>query len=285
MVPQLSLAHLTILHASPPELAAIAGRCGYSHVGLRLTEVTGGDAWPLLGDPKLRRETKKEMAASGVGLLDVELVRLRPETIVEDYVPMLETAAELGARHVLTQGHDPEWARLVDNFAAFCDLAASYGMTSDVEFLTWTEMRGVAEVRALIEAAGRDNAGLMIDTLHFSRSECRPEELDAVDPGRFHFIQIADAIGPIPRSRDELIRVAREDRLMPGEGDIDLDAILDHLPPAIKVAVEIPNSRLAKAMPDEERARRALETTLRLFDARDETRSPSVGAAAATARR
>ena len=84
------------------------------------------------------------MDASGVGVLDVELVRLQPETSVTQFVPMLETAAALGARHVLTQAHDPDWDRLTANFAAFCDLAASYGMTVDVEFLTWTEMRGTS---------------------------------------------------------------------------------------------------------------------------------------------
>jgi sugar phosphate isomerase/epimerase len=207
------------------------------------------------------------MDACGVGVLDVELVRLCPDTKVEDFVPMLETAAALGARHVLTQGHDTDWARLTANYAGFCDLAATYDMTADIEFLTWTPMRGVAEARALIEAAGRDNSGLMIDTLHFSRSKCRLEELDAVPDDRFHYLQIADAEGAIPQSREGLIHTAREDRLMPGEGDLDLRGIVSHLPAGIPIAVEIPNSRLAATMSDEDRARRAYEATRRLLAA------------------
>jgi sugar phosphate isomerase/epimerase len=266
VIPDLSLAHLTMIQASPPDLVAIAGRCGYRYVGLRLTEVTGGDAWPLISDRALLKDTRAEMDASGVGVLDVELVRLCPDTRVDDFVPMLETAAALGARHVLTQAHDPDWARLTANYAAFCDLAADYGMTADIEFLTWTPMRGVAEARALIEAAGRDNAGLMIDTLHFSRSQCTLDDLDTVAPGRYHYIQIADAAGEIPATAEGLIHTAREDRLLPGEGDLDLRGIIRRLPAGIPVAVEIPNAKLAARLSDEARARAAFEATHRLLE-------------------
>ena len=53
-----SLAQLTVLEASPPELIRIAGEAGYDFVGLRLLEVTGGDAWPLANDARLMRESR-----------------------------------------------------------------------------------------------------------------------------------------------------------------------------------------------------------------------------------
>ena len=266
-MPDLSLAHLTVIRASPPELVAIAGRCGYRYVGLRLTEVTGGDAWPLASDRALLQSTRAEMDAWGVGVLDVELVRIRPETKVDEFVPMLEAAAALGARHVLTQAHDADWARLTANYGAFCDLAATYDMTADIEFLTWTPMRGVIEATALLEAVQRDNSGLMIDTLHFSRSQCRLEELAALPPQWFHYMQLSDAAGAIPQTQEGLIHTAREDRLMPGEGDLDLSGIISYLPAGIPIAIEIPNSRLAASMSDEDRAMKAYELTQRLLAA------------------
>ena len=256
-----------MIDLSPPNLVAVAGRSGYRYVGLRLTEVTGGDAWPLLTDRTLLLHTRAEMAASGVGVLDVELVRLRPDTVVGDYVRMLEVAAELGARHVLTQAHDEEWPRLTENFGAFCDLAADYGMTADLEFLTWTKMRGVREARTLIEAVDRPNAGLMIDTLHFCRSECSPEDLDDIPRSWFNYMQIADADGEIPATIEGLIYTAREDRLMPGQGDLDLRAIVQRLPRGLPCAIEIPNSRLAGAMSNDDRARTAFVATCRMFQA------------------
>ena len=269
----LSLAHLTCLGASPPALVALAGRCGFQHVGLRLVEVTGGDAWPIVSDGGLLAETEAEMRAAGVGVLDVELVRLRPDTQVQDFVPMLETAARLGARHVLTQGHDDDWLRLARNFAAFCDLAADYGMTADLEFLTWTGVRGVAQAWALIQVAQRDNAGLMIDTLHFARSGCRLHELETIPSGRYHYVQLADVAGPSPETQEKLVFAAREDRLMPGEGNIDLVGILARLPADIPIAVEIPNSALAARMPDEERLSAICRATTSLLERVDARRS------------
>jgi sugar phosphate isomerase/epimerase len=260
----ISLAQLTVLHASPPELVRIAGKCGYDFVGLRLLDVVGGDGWPLSSDPSLLRETKEAMAEQGVGVLDVELAKLQPHTIVEDFLPFLETAAELGAKHVLAQAQDDDWPRLVDNFARLCDLAAPLGLTVDVEFVTWAGLRNLAGVRRLVEAAARPNGGITIDTLHFYRSGCLVSEIDSIDPSLLHFIQIADAPAQAPDSEEGLIFAAREDRLYPGEGDLGLLEILQRLPPETAVAVEIPNSRLARQFSDDERACHAFEATRRL---------------------
>src|SRR5690242_11537290 len=107
-----SLAQLTVLHASPPELVRIAAAAGYDFVGLRLLEVTTGDSWPLVSDPLLLRQTRQALSSTGVGVLDIELVRLTPEFDAANLRPTLEVAAELGVRHVLTQAHDEHWARL-----------------------------------------------------------------------------------------------------------------------------------------------------------------------------
>lgn len=261
-----SLAQLTVLEASPPELIRIAGNAGYDFVGLRLLEVTGGDAWPLARDPQLMRATRDAMAAHDVGILDVELVRLQPETNIAALRPTVEAAAELGARHVLTQAHDPDWSRLVENFGSLCDLLADYGLTADIEFLTWTDMRGVNEVLPLLRAANRSNVGITVDTLHFHRSGCRIADLEAVPPEFLHFIQICDAAGTPPASIEGLIFTAREDRLDPGAGDLDLAGVLRALPGDIAIAIEIPNSRLAALLNPEERARGALEATKALVE-------------------
>lgn len=256
-----SLAQLTVLGASPPELIRIAAAAGYDFAGLRLLEVTGGDAWPLVSDPKLLRETRAMMQQTGVGVLDVELVRLTSDFKASDLKSTLDVAAELGVRHILTQAHDTDWERLVHNFGSLCDLLATYSLNADVEFLTWTKMRGVEDVVRLLRAANRSNVGIVIDTLHFYRSGCRLEDLRALPPEWLHFIQISDAPALAPDNVEGLIFAAREDRLDPGAGELDLHSLLLNLPSDIDVAVEIPNSRLAAVASDEERAKRALEAT------------------------
>jgi sugar phosphate isomerase/epimerase len=274
-----SLAQLTVLNASPPELLRIAADCGYDHVGLRLLEVTGGDAWPLASDQQLLRETQRAMADNGVGVLDVELVRLTPDFVLDTLGRTLDVAASLGTRHILTQAHDDNWGRLVHHFGSLCDLLASYSLTASVEFLTWTRMRGVGEVVALLQAANRANAGMVIDTLHFFRSGCRIEELRSVPADLFHFVQISDAPAMAPTSVDGLIFAARQDRLDPGSGALDLRGLLLELPADIPIAVEIPNGRLAARISDTERARQALLATKALVDEVSAARAPTENSA------
>ena len=76
-----SLAHLTVIRLPPPQVIEVAARTGYDTVGLRLiggSEIT--PAYPLIDDKPLMRATKAALAATGVGVLDIEFVRITPET-------------------------------------------------------------------------------------------------------------------------------------------------------------------------------------------------------------
>ena len=92
-----SLAHLTVIRLSPPQVIEVAARTGYDTVGLRLiggSEIT--PAYPLMDDKQLMRATKAAMAATGVGVLDIEFVRITPELDVSSLEPF--AAAGAGAR-------------------------------------------------------------------------------------------------------------------------------------------------------------------------------------------
>ena len=109
MEPYLSLAHLTVLDLPPPEVIRVAAEAGCRAVGLRLLAVAPGAAgYPLQDDPALLRETLAAMAATGVAVADLEIVMLRPETRVADFLPFFEAGAKLGAKHVLVAGYDPD---------------------------------------------------------------------------------------------------------------------------------------------------------------------------------
>ena len=65
---------------------------------------------------------------------------------------------------------------------------------------------------------------------------------------------------------EDLIRIARTARLIPGEGGIDLPGIARRLPPDITVSVEVPNHALARQIGRTELAQRALTATKALFN-------------------
>lgn len=254
-----SLAHLTALNLSPPELVDAAASAGYRYVGLRLTRVTPDEPhYPLATDPALLRETKARLAATGVQVLDIELARLSPRDNPRDFLRILEAGAELGARHVITQLPDPDRDRKTEHFARLCDLAEPLGLTIDLEFPSWTETPDLTEATRVLRAANRPNAGILIDLLHFARSGSSLAELGQLPPDWFHFAHVCDAPAEVPTTTDELIHTARFERLLPGEGGIDVPGILAALPPGIPYALEIPHAARTAQVGAKEYARLAI---------------------------
>lgn len=268
MEPFLSLAHLTVLDLPPPAMIRVAAEAGCRAVGLRLIPVAPGAAgYPLQDDPALLRETLAAMAATGIAVADLEIVMLRPETRIADFLAVFEAGARLGARHVLVAGYDPDEARLTASFAAFCDAAAPFGLTGDLEFMPWTNTPDLAAAIRVVRGAARPNGGILVDALHVDRSLSRIEDLAAVPPGWLHYWQLCDAPAERPATTEGLLHTARAERLFPGEGGLDLAPLVRAMPPGIPVSLEIPTLELARTMGPEARVRRAAMAARRVIAA------------------
>ena len=92
----------------------------------------------------------------------------------------------------------------------------------------------------VVEAVGRPETGILVDTLHFDRSGSRLEQLDAIPASRLPMVHVADAPVQASYTTEELLHTARSERLPPGEGGIDIRAIIRRMPPGIPVALEVP---------------------------------------------
>src|SRR3954451_16329863 len=180
-MPTLSLAHLTSAPLSPPDAIALAAELGYQAVGLRALPVAPGAAFsPLIEDAGLLRETIARMKATGVAVFDVEIVRLGANVAPETVRPFLETCQKLDAKAVLVAGDDPDEARLTASFAAFCEAAAPYGLTGDLEFMPWSDVPALAAAIRVVQGAAQPNGCILVDALHFDRSLSRILNLYAV---------------------------------------------------------------------------------------------------------
>jgi sugar phosphate isomerase/epimerase len=264
----LSLAALTVLELSPADMVSCAADAGYTHVGLRVIRATDSEAsWPMLGDSPLVREVEARLGGTGIEVLDIEIFRLKPDTHVENYRAALETGARLGARHALVAGNDADAARLADRFAALCDLGAPLGLSMNLEPMPWTDVRTVAQAARVIASAGRPNAGVLIDPIHFDRAGNTAADIALVPRHRLHYAQLCDAPAARPTDTDSLLHQARAERLMPGDGGLDLRGILKALPEGLPLAVEIPMHQLALTVDAVERARRIRVKTERLLAA------------------
>ena len=260
---QFSLAHLTTLGCRPPEMIDIAARAGYDFVSLRLIPMgVPGEADFRSDDKQMIRRTKAALKETGVKLLDIELARILADKDPKTYVPAMETAAELGARHVISSAWTADRTDrdfIVERYAEICDLAAPFGLTVDLEFPSFSRLTNLQEAADIVRAADRQNGGILVDTLYIHFSKVSLDELSALPPEWFHFLHLSDTVEEVPTTRDGLIHIARDNRLYIGEGCIDFAAIFDRLPP-VPFSIELPNAKRVKELGYEGHARRCIES-------------------------
>jgi sugar phosphate isomerase/epimerase len=256
----ISLAHLTVLDTTPPELVTVAAAAGFRTVGIRLTATpsVGVPPYDCLHEGPILRETLRRLEDTGVSVLDTEFLRFEPEQPVGVPEGFLEVSARLGAKHVLVMSAEPDEDRTVERFCELCDRAAAYRLQVGLEFAIYTGVRTLAHAAHVVTRAKRANTSVVIDALHWSRSGGLPAHVGQADPALFRYAQICDASADMPGPGDtaDLIREARTGRLLPGEGVLPLRELVAALPADLPLAIEAPN-RATAHLPAIERARRA----------------------------
>lgn len=237
-----SLAHLTMIDASPLDLIDAAAAGGFDAIGPRIAAPQPGDvlAHPVIGNGALIRAIEARLAASGVQVWDVEVVWLAAHTVVGDLAPMLELGQRFGARHVVVCGNDPEQARLEDNLAALADLAARHDLGIVFEFMPFVATKTLAQAVETLTRIKRANARLLVDALHLFRSGSSVASLSAIDTSLCPYVHLCDARGPRPGNTDALRSEARGGRFYPGLGGLPLADFLRAFPAGTPVAVEAP---------------------------------------------
>jgi sugar phosphate isomerase/epimerase len=265
----LGIAHLTLIEVTPPALISLAAAAGFDFVGLRIAPAAEGEfACPMrVGGPMLA-EARQRLDDCGIGVLDVEVMELRPDSSPAQWEPVLESGAVLGARCLNVIAADPDAARLADTLSSLVLDAGPFGIRPALEPIPY---RSVRSLRLAVELAREAGSGLLVDALHLRRLGCAPGDLRGLDPALFPYAQICDAPADppfyadhgSPSATDEehrtaaLRREARTARLLPGAGDLPLDGLLAVLPPGTPLSIEAPSDRALAELGAAELARRA----------------------------
>ncbi len=265
-----SLAYLTVNQSSVLESLAIAQDLGYASVGLRLRPNTpGAPHQAFIDNRKLQKEVLERLKNTHVSVFDIEIIRIAESFDPVDYRALLDAGAALGAKAVLVAGDDPNEARLSQHYARLCEFIRPYGMTADLEFMAWTGVKNAMAALRVIEQAGNpSNAGVLFDALHFGRSSTQLDDIAHIPSSLLHYAQMCDATPGVHFSTEELIHTAREERLLPGEGNIDIQGLFDRLPHGIPVSVEIPHFKRSKILGDHGWAKAALKAAQTLLTPR-----------------
>ena len=254
-----SLSFLTCLDAPPPEAIRTAAETGYDAVGLRLLPASPGSiSFPLMHDPALMRDTLAALQDAGIAVFDVEIIRITPNFSVAAHAGFFEACARLGARSVLVAGDDADEGRTTASFAALCEAARPFGLSMDLEFMPQSAVHDAAAALRILKGAEQLNAAIIVDALHVSRSRTSIADIRAIPRAWMNYAQICDGPAEVPGDLDGLNFAARQARLLPGDGAIDLVTLFAGLPPDLPISVEVPNQVQAPALGAREWARRAL---------------------------
>lgn len=112
-------------------------------------------------------------------------------------------------------------AILVRNITDIAAIGAGYGIKFQIEVVAFTPFNSLKQGKAMIEAVGADNVGVVIDFWHlYAGGDTTPEEVEALDVNLIYGVHFCDGRRLHPgEAWDE--RVQRN--YLPGEGEVDIN--------------------------------------------------------------
>ena len=189
-----------------------------------------------------------------------DLFRRRLDLLAALEVPTLVIAAD-SAREV--DGDD--YARGVAALAEAAELARGANVRLALEFQKTSRFCASLDTAiALVAQAEAPNLGVCLDLFHYYTGPSKFEDLGYLTPSNLAWVQASDLSG-VPRE------VAGDaDRILPGDGDFQLDPILDHLAAlgyAGHLSLEV-NNPMLWAVPADRLADAGLRAMARMLGAR-----------------
>ncbi len=250
-LPNLVLATPPFGHVPLLDRLAPARAAGFDGIS-----ILPGDIWALEEAGLTGRDIATRIADAGLTLMEVDCIGCwlpshythggtsEIDKLLRSLTPerIIEAAARVGGRSITVvemMGITPSVDEGAEAFARLCDLAAPHGLNVHIEFLPCGGIPDLASAWAIVQAAGRPNGGLTMDSWHLFRSGSSLDLLATIPGDRIHTVQINDAPA-VPQ--DDLLEETMTARLIPGEGSFDLTGFirtLDQIGSTAPISVEI----------------------------------------------
>ncbi len=237
----LSLAHLSLIACDCETLVRHAAEAGFDAVDLRLAPATPTDrCYSAAERLVVCRQLLPLLRSTGVRVWDVEIIRIDTQTRAQDHLPLMEAAALLGARRLKVVAVNPDETRVATVLAELCVLAAPFGLVVDLEYMVFTAVKSLAAALRIVRMADQPNLQVLVDALHWMRAGDGLEQIRAAPPALLGYVQLCD--GPLrsPGESALLLQEARTARLVPGEGEFPLTALLEAMPQVGMASLEVP---------------------------------------------
>ncbi|KHK92664.1 sugar phosphate isomerase/epimerase family protein [Novosphingobium malaysiense] len=239
-----SLASGVVPEFSALETITAASEAGFDAVGI----------WVDMAEwsPATTTTVKQRLSATGLPVLDVEVVWIKAGPLDPDHLRIIDVGAEIGAANVLVVSSDPDQGATQAKFAALCEHGQQAGLRVSLEFGMFTEVRTISEALAIATAVANPAAGILVDPIHLDRSCGTPAQVATVPRHLLSYAQLCDAGMRTfdPADFDAVIRDAVDERLLLGEGVLPVADIVAALPPLIPFSIELRSKALRDAYPE-----------------------------------
>lgn len=210
------------------------------------------------------QETRSVLADSGMRLLDVEVIWLKPDSSMDDHRKVIDIGSALGAENVLCVSSEIDPSVTAARLAELCRHAEGSGLRVSLEFGVFTQVKNLAAALSIIEGVGHPLAAVLIDPIHVDRSGTSVAEIGRIDPHLLPYAQFCDAPArrPDPDDFDAVIVDAIDLRENCGQGALPLDRIHAALPAGIPLSIELRSRLLRERFPHPaDRAREVARAT------------------------
>ena len=262
-------------HFSRPRFDDFDGRvraaaaAGFAGIGL-YTQAYGR----MRDEGRTATELARVVADHGLVLAEIETARgwwatdgpvAAESRLIEELA--YELADATGARYLQAIGpYDCPVAQAIDGFGRLCDRAAAHGLLVGIEWLPYTNIATAVDAQAIVEGAGRDNAGYCADIWHHVRGANDTDLLRALPGDRIFAVQMDD--GPAEPVFDDYKADCLASRVPPGEGTFDCVGfvrLLTEMGVTAPISVEVASHELW-AQPVEHAAKVAADGMRRVLE-------------------
>jgi sugar phosphate isomerase/epimerase len=142
---------------------------------------------------------------------------------------LFDTAAAMDAHHIKVgniPGNPCELGKLTEAYAELCaDAAKRTDAKILYEFMPFDpNVDSLDKALQVVEGAGADNGGVVIDTWHMAKLGIAPDELRRIPVHYLGWIELSD--GRLEWMEDRLDEVINH-RNLPGEGEFDIQGYVD----------------------------------------------------------
>jgi sugar phosphate isomerase/epimerase len=224
------------------ERLTAARAAGWAGIGM-----AAFDYLHLLDQGEHRESLRDTVAAAGLTVTEIEFLPVdlrRAEGEPSDVERVLFDMADVFGSSQLNVGlvgslDSGDEARAARALRSIGQAAAEKGMRVAFEFMPFGAVKSIESALRLVEAAGCDNVGVLVDAYHFFRGGSRLESLDGVPASLIAGLQLDDVPAQAP---DDLLTETRQHRRLPGDGELPLEDLVravDRTGADVPVGVEL----------------------------------------------